>query len=442
MRRGGEHAGTTGRQRHSQRWLTLVAALLVVLTATGAALLTAGAAGWPVRSASCGAACDSVDGWRLQVQSGAAASLRRASSPDNGGSAVRVDVATASDAAPWHVQLRRAGTALHAGQSLTLTFLARSSAPRAAQIVLQQAAAPYRQYFAWEGTFTSTWKRFTFPVLPGSDEANAFLGFNLAQASGAVWISDAAFGEPAPVSPTEATASPYDIAGWHLIWRDEFNGAALDSTKWRTEGDEPGSQRTCCLYDGQQVWSARDVSVRDGNLILTSGRSSSGQPYESGAVTTQNTFSFTYGRVDIRAWLPRGRGLWSAFWLLPAAPVTNGYAPHEIDLLEVLGQDPSRAYMGNHWNGTAQSYCTYSGADTAAGFHVYSLVWTPTDLTWYVDGVNTCHDTTGIPQDPMYLILNTYVGGSWPVTPDNTTPLPQDTVVDYVRVYQPGSLSQ
>jgi beta-glucanase (GH16 family) len=150
-------------------------------------------------------------------------------------------------------------------------------------------------------------------------------------------------------------------------------------------------------------------------------------------VTTQSKFDFLYGRMDIRAQLPYGQGIWPAFWLLPTvqpAPL----ASHEVDIVELLGQDPNLAYMVNHWY-TSRRYCTFTGPDFSRGYHVFSFVWSATSLEWYIDGTRRCEVTEGIPDTKMYLLLDTYTGG-WPGPPDQTTPFPEYTLIDYVRIYR------
>ena len=240
---------------------------------------------------------------------------------------------------------------------------------------------------------------------------------------------------PTPVAATPTPVEP-TLAGWNLVWHDEFTGTSLDTTKWNVENHTPGGFTTCCLDDGLQAWTSGALAVHDDALWVTSARQSyDGRPYTSGAVTTLGKFSFRYGRVDIRAWLPRGDGLWSAFWLLPAQGTAPGYSPNEIDMMEALGQEPTTVNFFDHWSDQKRS-CQAKGADFTAGFHQYTLEWTATSLTWYVDGVRLCGLSVGVPQQPMYLLMNTYVGGTWPHPVDRSTVFPQFTVVDYVRVYQ------
>lgn len=243
---------------------------------------------------------------------------------------------------------------------------------------------------------------------------------------------------PIPTPTSTATTTPIapPLAGWTLIWDDEFNGTGLDASKWNVESHTPGGFTTCCLDDGLQAWTPRALSVHGGSLWITSARQSyDGKAYTSGAITTLGKFSFRYGRVDIRAQLPRGDGLWSAFWLLPARGTRPGYSPNEIDMMEALGQGPQTVNFFDHWDGQKRS-CLAQGQDFTAGYHLYTLEWSATALSWIVDGVPICQLREGVPQQAMYLLLNTYVGGTWPRPVDASTVFPQLTTVDYVRVYQ------
>lgn len=227
------------------------------------------------------------------------------------------------------------------------------------------------------------------------------------------------------------------LRGWTLVWNDEFNGPHLDATKWTVVNDAAGGYHNCCLGNTLNAWVAGDVSLVGGNLRLTTERQTfQGHTYTSGAVTTEGKFDFFYGRLDIRARLPKGDGIWPAFWLLPTdtSQFVDGFANYEVDMMEYLGQDPHTDYMVD-WVGARNRYCVYSGPDLSATYHVYSFIWTPTAITWLIDGVQRCQFHQGMPTTPMYLILNDRIGGSWPVPPDTSTVLPQYTDIDYVRIY-------
>ena len=158
-------------------------------------------------------------------------------------------------------------------------------------------------------------------------------------------------------------------------------------------------------------------------------------------MTTKGKFDFLYGRLDIRARLPKGDGLWPAFWMLPSGYQGSGGSdvPYEMDVAEALGQWPHTDFMVA-WQGLQRTgYCEYDGPDFTAGYHVYSFVWSATSISWLIDGTQRCSFTRGVPTTRMEVILNTYIGGPWPVPPDASTVLPQYTDIDYVRVYTPAA---
>lgn len=165
-----------------------------------------------------------------------------------------------------------------------------------------------------------------------------------------------------------------------------------------------------------------------------------GQPYTSGLVNTFHSFNQTYGYFEMRAELPAGQGIWPAFWLLPQ----DGTWPPEIDVLEMLGHDPTTLYTtvhslapgqtpGNH----TMSQGVSSVADMSSGYHTYGVDWQPDMLTFYFDGHEVYQTPTPTDLDkPMYMIANLAIGGSWPGDADATTPFPARMNIDYIRAYQ------
>ena len=188
-------------------------------------------------------------------------------------------------------------------------------------------------------------------------------------------------------------------------------------------------------------------SINDGILNITAAPTSpelvdalGGYQYTSGLITTRESFQQTYGYFEMRADLPQGQGLWPAFWLMPA----SGNWPPELDVMEMLGNNPSTIYstvFSNGPTGIVKSAFGSNVADTSAGFHTYGVDWEPDLITWYFDGQQIAQTAT--PADlnsPMYLLANLAVGGagSWPGSPDATTPLPAKMQIDYIRAYAAG----
>jgi beta-glucanase (GH16 family) len=152
--------------------------------------------------------------------------------------------------------------------------------------------------------------------------------------------------------------------------------------------------------------------------------------YVSGLITTQPSFTQTYGYFEMRAKLPRGKGVWPAFWLLPA----DLSWPPEIDIMESVG-DPSKVYVVYHSNAAK-----IEGREIAVSpddFHTFGLSWTKDEIAWFVDGKEVRREKT--PADmhkPMYMLANIASGGDWAGAPDASTPLPARLTIDYIRAYR------
>ena len=216
---------------------------------------------------------------------------------------------------------------------------------------------------------------------------------------------------------------------YSLNWHDEFDGTTLDSSHW-------SATATWCCGQGTNV--PQNAYLSGGCLELKAAKS--GSSYTSGWVDTQGKYTFTRGYVEIRARLPKGQGMWPALWM----DEVSGNPFAEFDILEMLGNDSTTIYETNHtWpqgggSGTQVHQCTDHGPDFSAGFHVFGFLIEATKITWYVDGTQTCSTTQGINTNPVFLMMNTAVGGvgSWPGAPNSSTVFPNAMDVDYVRVYE------
>jgi len=232
-------------------------------------------------------------------------------------------------------------------------------------------------------------------------------------------------------------AAPWTKPGWVLTFHDEFNGASLDTGKWldsyphgsRTHGNEE-----------QEYYGTNAYTVNGGQLhLIATKQPQGGLPYTSGMICSYGHFAQTYGWFEIRARFPAGKGMWPAFWLLPAA----GTWPPEIDILEILGHEPNKVYFTTHWAaGSPQQYgVNWTGPNFSDDFHTFAVDWGPGSITWYVDGVAHGHATTCVPQEPMFIVANLAVGGGWPGNPDATTPFPATMDIDYIRVYRKADMA-
>ena len=261
---------------------------------------------------------------------------------------------------------------------------------------------------------------------------------------GTPFISKALYHKPEPSgyillpdasqSGKEAENSPdTDKSGWKLIWHDEFEQGILDWKKWNTE-NWPAEKNNELQY-----YRPENVVINEGHLILISKEEAyKERAYTSGAVHTKGKFSFLYGKAEIKAKLPAGQGIFPAFWLLPNRD--NHWLP-EIDVMEVIGSKPEEVWMVSHWlkkDGRLASDAGFFKAETSLtdNYHVYSVEWTPDQITWLIDGQVRFQSSKHIPKEEMRLYLNTAIGGNWPGSPDSTTSFPQSFKIDYVRVYQ------
>ncbi len=222
--------------------------------------------------------------------------------------------------------------------------------------------------------------------------------------------------------------------GWRQTFGEEFNGRAVDTTKWNTTF--PWGRRTTPSNNELQ-WYVDNAFEFTGNTvrIRADKKTVNDYKYTSGMLASWNKFSQTYGYFEMRAKLPKGKGYWPAFWLLPA----SGKWPPEVDIMEALGHMPTKVYMTSHAsiNGVMKQVGgNYIGPDFSKGFHTFGVHWQPNLLVYYIDGVERFRTQTNVPNEPMYLIANLAVGGKWPGNPDSSTVFPNHLEIDYIRVYQ------
>jgi beta-glucanase (GH16 family)/Ca2+-binding RTX toxin-like protein len=251
---------------------------------------------------------------------------------------------------------------------------------------------------------------------------------------------------------------PIDYASLRLTFADEFDTFAASPTGWGSSGE--AAWRTTYLWGARTLSSNREAqyysdptvgvdpfTVRDGVLHVTAAPAApgvtlpDGLAYTSGMIQSETICAQLYGYFEIRARMPSGAGFWPAFWLLP----DDGAWPPEIDVVEVLGSDPSRVYTTVH-SASSGSHALVSSsavvADTSAGFHSYGVSWRPDMIRWYVDGTEVF--AAPAPPDltrPMYMVANLAVGGagSWPGPADGVSSATMS--IDYIRAYQFADLA-
>lgn len=227
-----------------------------------------------------------------------------------------------------------------------------------------------------------------------------------------------------------------DEAGWTKVFECEFDSLD-DLKKWNVTSNWDNANNE------QQAYIPEACTVRDGCLVITAEKKDvdyhgKQRHYTSGKIETLKKFDVMYGRFDCRFKVPKGKGYWPAFWLLPS----SGDWPPEIDWMEILGDKPNILYTTNHWGvhrkGKHPSYGkSYKASpDFSQAFHELSGYWDKNKITCFVDGKKVFESRRGVPHETMFVIVNLAVGGDWPGNPDKTTEFPGEMLVDYVRVFQ------
>ncbi|WP_069386272.1 family 16 glycosylhydrolase [Cellulosimicrobium cellulans] len=245
-----------------------------------------------------------------------------------------------------------------------------------------------------------------------------------------------------------------------LTWSDEFDGPAgtpPDPSRWRYDlgGDGWGNGELQRYTDSTRN-AAHDG---EGHLVITARRENhdgatchyGSCEFTSARLLTAGLFEQRYGTFEARIKVPRGQGMWPAFWMLGRDVHTTDPWPTsgEIDVMENVGKEPGTVWGSLHMpgrsgaNSVTASSVLPEGSAFADDFHVYTVDWRPGSVTWSVDGETYAHVTPDdvddgrwvFDDDPFFLILNLAVGGVWPGPPDGSTQLPQQMLVDWVRVY-------
>jgi beta-glucanase (GH16 family) len=272
------------------------------------------------------------------------------------------------------------------------------------------------------------------------------------------------------------------VPGWKLVWHDEFDGVALDRSKWdfdigngfydyKNQAWVPGWGNEELQY---YTDAPANVQVQGGRLTIRAQKESlHGCGYTSARLKTRKRdgtalFTTLFGRVEFRAQVPWGKGLWPALWMLPQHDRYGGWAASgEIDVMEIVGEKPHEVLSSLHYGSSypKRTLTTHvhalPGGGTVADWHVYAVEWEPGEIRFYVDGALTrthshwlscsklargqgvepksAADLNPWPapfDQPFYLVMNVAVGGNFPGAPSDDTRFPAELVVDYVRVYE------
>jgi len=252
-------------------------------------------------------------------------------------------------------------------------------------------------------------------------------------------------------------------AGWQLAWSDEFtqaDGSSPDPAKWGYDIGGGG-------YGNNELESytsrTNNARIEGGQLVIEARQENYTGPdnifrnYTSARMLTKGKWSWTYGRIEARIKIPKGQGIWPAFWMLGTNISAGVNWPNcgEIDIMENIGKTTEQGKVygtihgpqsGGDYNGGAGvggNYTLPGGALFADDYHVFAVEWTTNQFKWYVDSTLYFTATpaslpggaTWVFTNAQFLLLNVAVGGNWPGNPDGTTVFPQKMLVDYVRVY-------
>lgn len=253
----------------------------------------------------------------------------------------------------------------------------------------------------------------------------------------------------APLSDNDGFYTPAEYNSMRKVWSDEFDGQTLNPQYWTN--DIGNGCPNLCQWGNQelQLYGSQTNVMELNNGRLTIRAIDDNGIYRSARIKTKGKVELTYGRIDIRAKLPKGKGLWPAFWALGANIDSNPWPGcGEIDFMEIIGSQPSTAHGTVHYQDFAsKAYRTSSGSTQLVGedfsqkFHVFTTIWDRNKIEWYLD--NKLYNTFAYPNEtgntfrlPFYFLMNVAVGGRWPGNPDNTTVFPQEMTVDYIRVFQ------
>lgn len=230
-----------------------------------------------------------------------------------------------------------------------------------------------------------------------------------------------------------------------LVWEENFNGTSLDEKVWNFELGN-GCPNNCGWGNNEnQVYTDKNHLLKDGNLIININKE--GDKYTSSRITTAGKKEFQYGRMEARAKIPTGKGIWPAFWMLGSNISKVGWPKcGEIDILEYVGREPSEVYTTLHTqdsHGNSVNSKKTKIKNIEQGFHIYAIDWTKDKIEFFVDGISVYkfqpdvkNEDTWPFNQPFYFIVNTAVGGNFGGHDVDDSIFPQQFVIDYVRVYQ------
>ncbi|WP_412463901.1 glycoside hydrolase family 16 protein [Flavobacterium mekongense] len=231
-----------------------------------------------------------------------------------------------------------------------------------------------------------------------------------------------------------------------LVWQEEFDGVTLNEKDWNFElGD--GCPNICGWGNNEkQIYTEDNHSFKNGNLVINVLKNGNDN-YTSTRITTAGKKEFQYGRMEVRAKIPTGKGIWPAFWMLGSNIKKVGWPKcGEIDILEYVGREPHKIFTSLHTqdsHGNTINTKKTQIDNIEEGFHLYAIDWTKDKIEFFVDNQSVYtfnpdkKDENVWPfNQPFYFIINVAVGGNFGGHDIDTGIFPQEFLIDYIRVYQ------
>lgn len=251
--------------------------------------------------------------------------------------------------------------------------------------------------------------------------------------------------------PSTGYESATSYEGMTLAWEENFDGDQIDAARWTFEIGDGCAQGICGWGNNElQYYTDNNASIVDGNLVIEAKEQPlGGKDYTSTRMITKDKVTFQFGRIDIRAVMPKTKGMWPALWMLGANIDEVGWpACGEIDIMEMVGGGENDAITHGtiHWDNNG-SYANFGNKKQLESgtlsdeYHVYSIIWDENAITWLFDDeqyhvVDITPGALSEFQNEFFMILNIAVGGNWPGNPDQTTLFPNWLIVDYIRYFQ------
>jgi beta-glucanase (GH16 family) len=230
-----------------------------------------------------------------------------------------------------------------------------------------------------------------------------------------------------------------------LVWEENFDKPILDETVWNYElGD--GCPNLCGWGNNErQIYTTQNHDIEDGKLIIHAKKE--GNIYSSTKITTKDKKVFQYGRMEARAKLPVGHGIWPAFWMLGQNITQVGWPKcGEIDILEYIGREPQMVFTTLHTqasHGNTINTKKTKIPEIEEGFHIFALDWSKDKMDFFVDDVlvytfqpEIKNEDTWPFNNPFYFIVDVAIGGNFGGPAVDDTVFPQDFIIDYIKVYQ------